>query len=82
MRLYIRFIGVIGFTACGFNAAAQEFSSETVTARPTRVFSFNGYLKALPSLDFTNLTDDVNFNNIFHNRLNFRYSHNNNLFCA
>jgi hypothetical protein len=80
MRLLIRFIGFSVLLLAGSTLTAQELSSETVTARPTRAFSFNGYLKVLPSLDFTNLTDDVNFNNIFHNRLNFRYSHSNNLF--
>jgi hypothetical protein len=80
MRLFIRFIGLSVLLLAASTLAAQEFSSETATARPNRVLSFNGYLKALPSLDFTNLTDDVNFNNIIHNRLNFRYSHSNNLF--
>jgi hypothetical protein len=37
-------------------------------------FSFHGYLKALPSLDFNNITDGADFNHILNNRLNFRYT--------
>lgn len=42
-------------------------------------FSFHGYLKALPSLDFNNITSGADFNHILNNRLNFRYSPMNNL---
>jgi len=77
---HLRYIWFLALLLAVSNIAAQEPSSETIANRSDRTFSFNGYLKGLPSLDFTNLTDDVNFNNIFHNRLNFRYSHSNNLF--
>lgn len=80
MPLMRRYIWLLVLLLVASSLAAQEFSSETGTDKPNRAFSFNGYLKALPSLDFTNLTDEVNFNNIIHNRLNFRYSQSDNLF--
>lgn len=80
MQHIIRYIGFLAFLLSVSNLSAQEDSPETIANRSDRTFTFNGYLKALPSLDFTNMTDEVNFNNIFHNRLNFRYSHSHNLF--
>jgi len=77
-----RIVWLLIVLLCGNTLAAQEVSPVTATGNPERVFSFKGYLKGLPSLDFNNLTDEVNFNNILHNRLNFRYSINQNLFFA
>lgn len=52
-------------------AGREGLSGQTGTDNK---FSFNGYLKALPSLDFNNTTNDVDFNHILNNRLNFRYT--------
>lgn len=80
MKHIIRYIWFLALLLAVSSLVAQEVSPENIANRPAKTFIFNGYLKALPSLDFTNITDDINFNNIFHNRLNFRYSHSNNLF--
>ncbi len=42
-------------------------------------FRFNGYIQDMPSIDFTKGVDGYNFNNVLHNRLNFRYSPTDNL---
>jgi hypothetical protein len=52
--------------ACSKRLSAQPGSESS--------FSFHGYLKALPSLDFNSMTNGADFNHALHNRLNFRYT--------
>ncbi len=62
--------------------SGQDTLVATETPAVQKKFMAGGYLKGMPSAGYDNLTDKVLFNNIVHNRLNFRYNHNSRLFMV
>ncbi len=71
-------ITISAFFLC-YASIAQNNNNVFGVNENERNFRFRGYLKEMPSLEFNNINDDIHFNNIVHNRLNFSYEHNRNL---
>lgn len=53
--------------------------SAQYSGEPENKFRFSGYIKNMPSVQFSENFDDALFNNLLHNRLNFEWNLNNSI---
>jgi hypothetical protein len=67
------FICFSGMTLSAYSQSCDTLSTDTTALLRKQKITLNGYVKEMPSLSFDNVSDKPAFNNIVHNRINFRY---------
>lgn len=77
-KLKLSKVFVLVFLFASFSAFANDTTNDTLVVKKSKI-RFNGYLKELPSVQYQPLTKTFDFNNILHNRLNFRHTLTDNL---
>jgi len=64
------------FSLLFLNLTAQNSSENDSTKITQKKLFLSGYVKEMPSLEYNNIHKNILFNNILHNRINFRYRQN------